>query len=323
MRNTIFVLMITLLCLQTGCSRHIPMPYTDTSTVPPATVTETREETHCMTEQTSCQEDPNETDTTTPLEETMKETEGESESDVTVTWEDTEPPMASETTTAWEEAETVFIPTASEPPLPETTSPPDSETSDASTMSESAESTESTEDITLPDIEPVETDETETEPMPPMPAHATAQDSAEIAQLVIQYLNEYRAEQGTDAATYLPGLTQYAEYRSRQIISDFSHNTWDERAAATALRYGSYVDPALYGMNGEPYYTAGAGEAIAKAGYVGTIDHVAGALAALIRNSAKHWCYIGAAEYRYIGVGITYESGMWYCDVAMTRENQG
>ena len=169
--------------------------------------------------------------------------------------------------------------------------------------------------------EPEETTATETEAPPP--DNATAEDSTEIAQLVINYINEYRTEQGTSTAVYLPGLSEYAEYRSRQIISDFSHNTRDERAAATALQYGEYIEPTLYGMNGEPYYTACAGEAIAKAGYVGTTDYVASSLAKLIRNSAKHWCYIGAAEYQYIGVGITYESGMWYCDVAMTRENQG
>ncbi len=97
----------------------------------------------------------------------------------------------------------------------------------------------------------------------------------------------------------------------------------DERAAATALSYGMYVDPSVYGMDGEPYYTACAGEAIAKAGYAGTVDYVAGSLARLIRNSPDHWSYIGSGEYRYIGVGITYESGMWYCDVALTKDNYG
>ena len=62
-------------------------------------------------------------------------------------------------------------------------------------------------------------------------------------------------------------------------------------------------------------------EAIAKAGYVGTVDEVAYRLATLVRNSAEHWCYIGSAEYGYIAVGVTYESGMWYCDIAVAAEN--
>lgn len=73
----------------------------------------------------------------------------------------------------------------------------------------------------------------------------------------------------------------------------------------------------------EVYYTACAGEAIAKAGYAGTVDYVASSLARLIRNSPDHWSYIGSGEYRYIGVGITYERGMWYCDVALTKDNYG
>ena len=153
--------------------------------------------------------------------------------------------------------------------------------------------------------------------------NASASDAGAIAELVAQYLNDYRTAQGTAAVTRLSGLTGYAEYRSRQIISDFSHNTMDERAAATALSYGMYVDPSAYGMDGEPYYTACAGEAIAKAGYAGTVDYVASSLARLIRNSPDHWSYIGSVEYRYIGVGITYESGMWYCDVALTKDNYG
>ena len=51
------------------------------------------------------------------------------------------------------------------------------------------------------------------------------------------------------------------------------------------------------------------------------MDEVAYKLATLVRNSAEHWCYIGSAEYGYIAVGVTYESGMWYCDIAVAAEN--
>lgn len=153
-------------------------------------------------------------------------------------------------------------------------------------------------------------------PAPEVPK-ATASDSVAVANKVIEYINSYRSS----PATKLPGLTKYAEYRSRQLISNFAHDTFDERAAATALQYGTYVDPPLYGMTGEPYYESGAREAIAKGGYVGTIDEVAKRLADLVKNSAGHWAYVGSSEYSYIAVGITYESGMWYCDIAMARVN--
>ena len=180
--------------------------------------------------------------------------------------------------------------------------------------------TEPTEKTDPAESTPPATEPTETTPTVP---NASTSDAGAIAELVAQYLNDYRTAQGTAAVTRLSGLTGYAEYRSRQIISDFSHNTMDERAAATALSYGMYVDPSVCGMAGEPYYTACAGEAIAKAGYAGTVDYVASSLARLIRNSPDHWSYIGSGEYRYIGVGITYESGMWYCDVALTKDNYG
>lgn len=287
MRKTIFVLIFLLLLVLAGCQKadtNVSQP--DTS-APSLVIVETQED-ESSTTQTSSAEEPKKT----------------------------------ESNTSHEETETASGSTTSKPATTETSSPQlNIETSDNNKTDENSETKETSKGTVSSATEPEETTATETEAPPP--DNATAEDSAEIAQLVTKYINEYRTEQGTSAAVYLPGLTQYAEYRSRQIISDFSHNTRDERAAATALQYGEYIEPALYGMSGEPYYTAGAGEAIAKAGYVGTPDYVASSLAKLIRNSAKHWCYIGAAEYQYIGVGITYESGMWYCDVAMTRENQG
>ena len=159
--------------------------------------------------------------------------------------------------------------------------------------------------------------EIEIVPIAPQVVNASAQDSKEIAEKILEYINSYR----TIKAIKLEGLTEYAEYRSRQLIKRFAHNTEDERAAATALQYGEYVDPSLYGMNGEPYYTSCSREAIAKAGYAGTVDEIAKRFADLIKNSAKHWAYVGADEYSYIAVGVTYESGMWYCDVAVTSEN--
>lgn len=171
-----------------------------------------------------------------------------------------------------------------------------------------------------PESKPQETT-SPAEPVPPKEPDAGASDFQAVADAVFAYINRYRAEQGSSVAVKLPGLTGYAEYRSQQLISNFAHDTENERAAATALKYGEYIDPALYGMTGEPYYTVNAREAIAKGGYSGTIDEVAGSLARLVRNSSNHWSYVGSAEYGYIGVGVTYESGMWYCDIAVAREN--
>lgn len=148
-------------------------------------------------------------------------------------------------------------------------------------------------------------------------AYAGKNDTDAVAQKVLEYINGYRSS----SATKLSGLTEYAKYRSRQIVSNFAHDTADQRAAATALRYGEYVDPSVFGGSGQPYYRANAREAIAKAGYVGTVDEVALKLANLVKNSTNHWKYIGDSQYCYIAVGVTYESGMWYCAVTVAAEN--
>ena len=198
----------------------------------------------------------------------------------------------------------------SDPTENETTAPAKPADPMSTTEPESEKAPEST---TPPQTEP-ETKPTEP-PSEPAKAYAGVEDARAVADKVLEYINSFR----TSPAVKLPGLTSYAEYRSRQLIRNFAHDTNDERAAATALQYGEYVDPSVYG--GEPYYRANASEAIAKAGYVGTVDEVAYKLAALVRNSAEHWCYIGSAEYGYIAVGVTYESGMWYCDIAVAAEN--
>ena len=158
--------------------------------------------------------------------------------------------------------------------------------------------------------------EMETQTVPTI-VRAGKEDTTEVANRVIYYINEFREK----PAIYLPGLAEYARYRSRQLISNFAHDTAEQRAAATALQYGEYIDPSVFGGSGQPYYRANAREAIAKAGYVGTVDEVAYKLASLVRNSLNHWNYIGSSEYTYIAVGVTYESDMWYCAIEVSLQN--
>ena len=157
----------------------------------------------------------------------------------------------------------------------------------------------------------------ETSSEQPSIKYATKADEKAIADKIVEYINSYRSV----PATKLPGLTKYAEYRSRQLVTNFAHDTKDERAAATALKYGEYIDPSLYGAEGEPYYRANARSAIAKAQYRGTVDEIAKSFATLARDSAGHWAYVGSSEYKYIAVGVTYSNGTWYCDIAVASEN--
>ena len=192
----------------------------------------------------------------------------------------------------------------------------DGNSSESSKPNETTKPTENTKPQTEPTQKEPETTNPPAETVPTEP-RAGKNDIAAVAQRVLEYINQYRSS----PATRLSGLTEYAQYRSRQLVSNFAHSTADQRAAATALQYGEYVDPSVFGGSGQPYYRAKAREAIAKAGYVGTIDEVAMKLATLVKNSPNHWNYIGDSQYCYIAVGVTYESDMWYCAITVASEN--
>ena len=204
--------------------------------------------------------------------------------------------------------------------IPKETLPPqssgDGNSSESSKPNETTKPTETTKPQTEPTQKEPETTNPPAETVPTEP-RAGKNDTAAVAQRVLEYINQYRSS----PATRLSGLTEYAQYRSRQLVSNFAHSTADQRAAATALQYGEYVDPSVFGGSGQPYYRANAREAIAKAGYVGTIDEVAMKLATLVKNSPNHWNYIGDSQYCYIAVGVTYESDMWYCAITVASEN--
>ena len=192
----------------------------------------------------------------------------------------------------------------------------DGNSSESSKPNETTKPTENTKPQTEPTQKEPETTNPPAETVPTEP-RAGKNDTAAVAQRVLEYINQYRSS----PATRLSGLSEYAQYRSRQLVSNFAHSTADQRAAATALQYGEYVDPSVFGGSGQPYYRANAREAIAKAGYVGTIDEVAMKLATLVKNSQNHWNYIGDSQYCYIAVGVTYESDMWYCAITVASEN--
>ena len=202
-----------------------------------------------------------------------------------------------------------------------------SQSSDDNNSSESSKSTETTNTVSKPtETTPSQTEPTESktettqppaEETVPEEPRAGKNDTAAVAQRVLEYINQFRSS----PATRLSGLTEYAQYRSRQLVSNFAHDTADQRAAATALQYGEYVDPSVFGGSGQPYYRANAREAIAKAGYVGTVDEVALKLATLVKNSPNHWNYIGDSQYCYIAVGVSYESDMWYCAITVALVN--
>ncbi len=153
-------------------------------------------------------------------------------------------------------------------------------------------------------------------------SEANENDEVAIANRIIDYLNDYRAAIGSNGLQKLSGLTEYAKYRSKQLTGHFAHDTNDERAAATALKYGQYINPAEFGLEGEPYYTTYTSEAIANSGFHGSVDEVAKHFADMCRNSPDHWVYIGSSGYSFVGVGITYYYGFWYMNISLTNTDE-
>ena len=149
--------------------------------------------------------------------------------------------------------------------------------------------------------------------------NATAADTKEVADKVIFYLNKARARIGGGELSKLLGLTRYAEYRSGQLISNFAYDPGDWNKAAEATGYGKYIDLSESGGTPQGYYDIGAREALAMAGIVGSTDRIAETLAQIIIDSPRHWSYFGSNEMKYIGVGVSCNSDMWYAAIMVTN----
>lgn len=161
-----------------------------------------------------------------------------------------------------------------------------------------------------------------TEPVIEETAPTPEVDPAEIEKLVVNYINQYRTEQGDTSATVLPGLTDVARYRAEQLVSNFSHNSIPD--ACSVLQYGDYIDMTLYGGTAEDSYYRGYNrEAIGKGDWFGTADQMAKRIASGFRKSAGHWSYVGSSQYSYIAVGVVESGGKWYVCICMSAENYG
>lgn len=239
-------------------------------------------------------------------------------------------PTVGETNTA-EKEDAEFEPTETAPSSKET------ESTDPPKMTEEATAPKETKvpdfveeaktDTTAPPpnekpTEPTETVVPETQPEEAMPTEPPS--TAEIERLVAQYINQYRTAQGKTPATVLPGLTEVAQYRARQLVTDFSHNCSPN--PCTILQYGEYIDMTLFGGDAsESYYRGYNREAIGKGDWFGIAEQMAQRIATGFKNSSSHWAYVGSSEYTYMAVGVHHDesNGKWYCCICMSSKNYG
>lgn len=147
-------------------------------------------------------------------------------------------------------------------------------------------------------------------------------DPTEIERLIIEKINTYRIAQGDVAATMLPGLTEVARYRAKELITNFSHT--DIRDVCKKFKYGEFVDMTLYGMTAEDsYYQGYSREAIGMGEWLGTAESMSDRIADGFYHSKGHWSYVGNSKYPYIAVGVTKANGKWYVCILMSKENYG
>ena len=158
---------------------------------------------------------------------------------------------------------------------------------------------------------------------------ADSNDETWIENRVIELFNEYR----NTPLKSLSGLSEYDKLRSVQLVTNFAHDTDDERKAATELKYGKYnkyeeskydfeTGKVIYTGRILEYYEVPAMEAIGRGGILmRTPEQIALEIASGFRNSAGHWSYLGSDEYKYIGCGVTVKDGNWYCCVSVAETN--
>lgn len=158
---------------------------------------------------------------------------------------------------------------------------------------------------------------------------ADSDDETWIENRVIELFNEYR----NTPLKSLSGLSEYDKLRSVQLVTNFAHDTDDERKAATQLEYGQHIieeeakydfetNTIIYTGNILDYFRVNAREAIGRGGILmRTPEQIALEIASGFRNSAGHWSYLGSDEYKYIGCGVTVKDGNWYCCVSVAETN--
>ena len=282
----IFLILAAILILLTGCNNSTELSDTPTESTPAIVITET------VTAPTTENEDPK---GTTDNADAASSFSASKETEMT---EPEETVSKTEPSVTTEKKETVSTtPTETKPSV--TTTEPQK-------------------------TQPKETEPPVTTEEPVIIPEVKRPSASEIEAKTAEYINQYRLAQGDTQTVILPGLTAVAEYRAKQLITNFSHA--DSADACTALQYGEFVDMTLYGCDASANYYQGYNrEAIAKGNWVGTADEIAQRIATGFKNSSKHWNYVGSSEYGYMAVGVVYDSATssWYVCICMSSKNYG
>lgn len=163
-----------------------------------------------------------------------------------------------------------------------------------------------------------------------------------ISDYALQYINQYRAEEGAPKLTVSKKITEFSEYRGQQALQGKdhrSHNDVDSAIAAEALKCGRFFDFTDYNEDtGEPIYPhwrADGQEAWGglttsswvEVGNTSIAENVGKRIANGFRGSSGHWAYVGGKsstykDYIYVGIGVSVDnSGYVNCYVVVNKYN--
>lgn len=142
--------------------------------------------------------------------------------------------------------------------------------------------------------------------------------SAMLVPRVLDWLNKYRAKEGAPAVILSNKLTEFSQYRAKQLTTNFAHSFEDACAAAEATHcgayYSDYIDPNTGEFVPAHWGGEGYGEVIARlssseylvVGDEGKVDSVAKQIIDLFWESSAHHAILAERPdfTIYVGIGV-------------------
>lgn len=167
-----------------------------------------------------------------------------------------------------------------------------------------------------------------------------------IANRVLTLLNEERQKLGVHKRTMPSGLKKVAQYRSKQLVTYFSHYWIDEEGnkvsgdsyVCNLLKYGERVEQEISYLdeNFNVVYTGeievayvGIGAENCSGGGGNTKEEIAQSFIDSFKSSSGHWRSLMSDEQFFDGIGISYGANsdypgvMWWCSVNSSAKNYG
>lgn len=147
---------------------------------------------------------------------------------------------------------------------------------------------------------------------------------AELAAVVVKYINQLRKEEGSPELIPQVGMGNVAQYRSVQLLTNYAHDVKDKREALAYYKYGRYIDMTQYGFDASyNYYEADTQEAIGCFAITEELEERGYRIALGFKNSPAHWSYLGNPENQYVGVGCSKDKDDWYVCIMVSKITYG